>query len=191
MYNQYVQDYRAQQTFNLFSQSAPEPIGYNTKLHNNTIGIVGSTTATRAAASSILHRGTTHVSLRSAAFRGTGRPLHRVGAGGLSGAGGGGVGVGGLLVDGRGDAGPVPAGAVLALGDLRVHGRDVAAAPRPRGLAAGAALHLVAHGSCRRPRDGGSDPLVVVDSSPSSMSCVVLVGALEDWIWKTDGAEHL
>jgi hypothetical protein len=32
-----------------------------------------------------------------------------------------------------------------------VHGRDVAAAPRPRGLAAGAALHLVAHGR------GGSD----------------------------------
>ena len=142
MYNQYVQDYRAQKTYNLFSQSAPEPIGYNTKLHHNTIGIVGSTTATRAAASSILHRGTTHVSLRSAAFRGTGRPLHRVGAGGLSGAGG----VGGLLVDGRGDAGPVPAGAVLALGDLRVHGRDVAAAPGPRGLAAGPALYLVAHG---------------------------------------------
>ena len=121
-----------------------EPIGSHTKLqHTIQQRVVGSTTATRAAASSILHRGTTHVSLRSAAFRGTGRPLHRVGAGGLSGAGG----VGGLLVDGRGDAGPVPAGAVLALGDLRVHGRDVAAAPGPRGLAARPALHLVAHGN--------------------------------------------
>lgn len=44
------------------------------------------------------------------------------------------------------DARPVPAGAVLALGDLAVHGGDVPAAAGPRGLAARPALHLVAHG---------------------------------------------
>jgi hypothetical protein len=35
---------------------------------------------------------------------------------------------------------------VLALGDLPVHGRHVAAAPSPRWLTACPALHLVAHG---------------------------------------------
>jgi hypothetical protein len=49
------------------------------------------------------------------------------------------------LVAGGGDPRPAAAGAVLALGDLAVHGRDVAAAPGPRGLAARPALHLVAH----------------------------------------------
>jgi hypothetical protein len=53
---------------------------------------------------------------------------------------------GGRLVAGRGNARPIAAGAVLALGNLAVHGGDVAAAARPRGLAARPALHLVAHG---------------------------------------------
>jgi hypothetical protein len=64
-------------------------------------------------------------------------------AGGVGGGGGGlvGGGGGGLV----GDARPGAAGAVLAVGDLAVHGRHVAAAPGPRGLAARPALHLVAH----------------------------------------------
>ena len=40
MYNQYVQDYRAQQTFNLFSQSAPKLgaywLPYEITAHNTT-----------------------------------------------------------------------------------------------------------------------------------------------------------
>ena len=61
------------------------------------------------------------------------------------------------LVAGGGDARPVAAGAVLALGDLPVHGGDVAAAPRPRGLAARAALHLVAHRRARSVALSGGD----------------------------------
>lgn len=56
-------------------------------------------------------------------------------------AGGVGGGAGGLV----GDARPGAAGAVLAVGDLAVHRRHVAAAPCPRRLAARLALHLPAH----------------------------------------------